>query len=45
MKMGKYDVVSFPYYQNNPVGDNGGYATWIRQFGSGYLLGGSAIKN
>ena len=37
---GKFDVVDTPYMKVNTVGSNG-YATWIRQFGAGYLLGGS----
>lgn len=38
---GEYDVVSDPYMQVIEVGDNG-YATWVRPFGEGYLLGGNA---
>jgi len=40
---GKYDVATFPgYFRVNPVGDNGGYATWVRPFGKGYLVAGTA---
>jgi hypothetical protein len=40
---GKYDVVDMPYMKVNQVGTNG-YARWIRQFGAGYLLGGTAYN-
>ena len=38
---GKYDVVGMPYLKVDSVGESG-YAKWIRQFGDGYLLGGTA---
>lgn len=38
---GKYEAIDMPSYRVIPVGQSG-YARWIRQFGDGYLLGGSA---
>ncbi len=41
---GKYDNVTFPgYFRINPVGENG-YANWVRPFGDGYLVAGSAYR-
>ncbi|MCD4711419.1 MAG: T9SS type A sorting domain-containing protein [Bacteroidales bacterium] len=40
---GKYEHTEMPFLVINPVGE-GGYASWIRQFGDGYLLGGSAFN-
>jgi hypothetical protein len=38
---GKYVTADVPSYRTIPVGLSG-YATWIRQFGDGYLIGGTA---
>jgi len=43
---GKYENVTSPQLMRvNPVGDNGGYATWVRPFGDGYLAGGTAYNS
>jgi len=40
---GRYEIITFPgLFRVNPVGDNGGYATWVRPFGDGYLVAGTA---
>ncbi len=40
-----YDIVTSPgLFRVNPVGD-GGYATWIRPFGDGYLVGGTTRRS
>lgn len=40
---GEYDIVTSPsLFRVNEVGDNGGYATWVRPFGDGYLAAGTA---
>jgi subtilisin-like proprotein convertase family protein len=40
---GKYEHTNMPFYKVIPVGQSG-YATWIRQYGNGYMMGGSAIN-
>jgi subtilisin-like proprotein convertase family protein len=41
----EYDIVTFPgLFRVNEVG-NGGYATWVRPFGDGYLVGGSTRRS
>ena len=40
---GRYGTVDMPSYRIIPVGLNG-YARWIRQFGDGYLMGGTAYN-
>ena len=40
---GKYVTADFPAYRTIPVGISG-YATWIRQFGDGYLMGGTVAN-
>jgi hypothetical protein len=40
---GKFVAPDFPAYRTVPVGLSG-YATWIRQFGDGYLMGGTAAN-
>ncbi len=43
---GAYDIVTFPgLFRVNPVGDNGGYASWVRPFGNGYLVAGTAFNS
>ena len=41
---GDWELAGPPYYTIIPVGETG-YASWIRQFGAGYLLAGSAYKD
>jgi subtilisin-like proprotein convertase family protein len=41
---GKYVTADVPAYRTIPVGLSG-YATWIRQFGDGYLIGGTAFTS
>jgi len=41
---GAYDIVTFPgLFRVNEVG-TGGYATWVRPFGDGYLVGGNTRR-
>jgi subtilisin-like proprotein convertase family protein len=41
----EYDIVTFPgLFRVNEVG-TGGYATWVRPFGEGYLVGGSTRRS
>ncbi len=43
-KLGKYVHEDMPFYKVIPVGESG-YARWIRQFGTGYILAGSAFRS
>ncbi len=43
-KEGNYVHEDMPFYKVIPVGESG-YSRWIRQFGNGYLLGGSAFRS
>ena len=41
----RYEIVTYPgLFRVNQVGD-GGYATWVRPFGDGYLVAGSARRS
>jgi len=43
-EQGEYDIVTFPgLFRVNEVG-NFGYASWVRPFGEGYLVGGNARR-